>query len=77
MAIYATFDIEQLISYTISALADTIASQQGFYGGVIPVSEVHELPTKIHDIWDNAVAKWVGNTACILVYLLFCLQAAS
>ena len=33
---------------------------------VIPVSGVHKLLTKIHDILDNAVYKGVGNMANIL-----------
>ena len=33
---------------------------------MIAVSGVHELLIKIHDILDNAVAKWVGNSAGIL-----------
>ena len=40
-----------------------IASLQGSNGGV------HELPTKIHDILDNAGSKWNGKVAWILVYL--------
>ena len=55
-AAYATLDTEQLISHTRTALADTIASLLDS-DGVIPVSEVHELVAKIHDILDNAVAK--------------------
>ena len=46
-----------------------LASLQGSYGGVIAVSKVHELCTKIHDIQDSAVSKWVGIMACILAYL--------
>ena len=36
---------------------------------MIPVQEVLELLTKIHDILDNAVPKQVLNTACILASL--------
>ena len=36
---------------------------------VIPVSNVCELLTKVHYILDNAVFKWVGNSACILVHV--------
>ena len=63
-----TLDAKQLISHTRIAV-DTVASQQGSDGGVIAVSEVNELLTKIHDILDIAVCKWVGNMSCILVYL--------
>ena len=38
--------------------------------GVILVSEVHELLTKVHDILDNVVSKWDGNVAHILVHFL-------
>ena len=44
-------------------------SLQGSYGGVITDSEVHELLTKILDILDSTVPKWVGNSSCILAYL--------
>ena len=37
--------------------------------GVIPVSEVHELLNKVHDILENAVSKWFGNSAHILVHV--------
>ena len=66
---HATLDMEQFIPHTRTALVDTIASLQDSLGGVIPVVEAHELLTKIHDILDNATAKWVGNTVCILVFL--------
>ena len=32
---------------------------------VIPISKVHELLTKIHDILDSDVCKWVGKAAHI------------
>ena len=35
-------------------------------GGVIPFQEVLELLTKIHDILDITVSKWVGKTAYII-----------
>ena len=51
------------------ALLDTITSLQGSDGGVIAPSKGNELLTKIHNILDNAVSKWVGNTtgglACV------------
>ena len=34
-------------------------------GGVIPVSEVHQLLIKVHNMLDNALSKWVGNSAHI------------
>ena len=57
--------IQQLISHTRTVLVNTIASLQDSDFKVIPVSEVHELLTKINDILDNAIAKQVGNTAHI------------
>ena len=65
----ATPDTEQLISLPWVALFDTLSSLPNAEGGVIPVSEVHELLLKIHDILDKAVCKRVGNSACILAYL--------
>ena len=59
------------------ALVDTISSLHDSQGEVISVSEVHELLTKIHDILENAVFKWVGNTGHILARFKFCFQALS
>ena len=61
-------DTGHIISHATAAL-DTIASLQGSDGGIIVASEVQELLTKILDILYNAVSKWDGNTAHILVYL--------
>ena len=36
---------------------------------VIPVLEMHELCTKIENILDKTVSKWVGNTDSILGHL--------
>ena len=36
---------------------------------MISVSEVFELLTKIHDILDNAMSKWAGNTVHILTHV--------
>ena len=66
---HATLDTEQLISHLWLALVDTLSSLPKAEGGVIPVSEVHELLLQIHDILDKAVSKQVGNLACILAYL--------
>ena len=66
---HATLDEEQLISHTRCALVDTFASLQGPNREVIPVSEVQELLTKIHDNQDNTVCKDVSHTAHILAYL--------
>ena len=60
--------MEQLISDLRVALVDTVSSQPNSKGGVIPVSEVHELLTKVHDILDSTATKWVGNSACILAH---------
>ena len=54
---HATFDMEQLISDLWVALVDTLSSLPEAEGGVIPVSEVHELLLRIHDILDKAVSK--------------------
>ena len=35
---------------------------------VNPVSEVPEI-IKIHDIFDSATSKWIGNTTHIIAYL--------
>ena len=40
-----------------------------YEGGVISVSEVCELPLKVHDILDNAVSIWFGNSTCILAHV--------
>ena len=53
----ATFDTEQLISHLRVALLDTLSSLPNSDGGIIPVSEVHELLLRIHDILDMAVSK--------------------
>ena len=66
VAAYATLNMEQLISYIRSALVDTISSLHNSEGGVIPVSEVCELLINIYDILNNAMPKWVGNSAHIL-----------
>ena len=57
---YANLNMEQLIPHIRVVLVDTISSLPDSEGVVIPVSEVHELPIKIHDILDNAVSKWLG-----------------
>ena len=36
----------------------------------MPVSEVHEILIKVHDILDNAVSKQFGNSACILAHVI-------
>ena len=65
-AAHATLDMEQLISQFRVALVDTISSLPDSEGGVIPVSEVHELLIKVQNILDNAVSKQVGNSVHIL-----------
>ena len=54
MAANVTLDTEQLFSCTRTALG-MITPPQGSDGDVIPVSEVHELLNKIHDVLDNTV----------------------
>ena len=56
-AAHATLDTEQLISHLRVALLDTLSSLPDSEGGIIPVSKVHELLLKVHDILDNAVSK--------------------
>ena len=51
------------------ALVDSLSLLPDAEGGVIPVSEVHELLLKVYDILDKAVYKQVGNLAYILAYL--------
>ena len=69
VAAHATFDTEQLISHLRVSLVDTISSLPDSEGGVIPVSEVHELLIKFHDILDNAVSKCIGNSTCFLAHV--------
>ena len=66
---HATMDTEKLISHLRVALVDTLSSLPDSKGGVIPVSEVHELLLKVHGILDNAVSKQVGNLGCILAHV--------
>ena len=66
---HATLDMEQLISCLWVARVDTLSSLPEAEGGVIPVSELHELLLRIHDILEKAVSKQVGNSACSLAYL--------
>ena len=63
-----TLDAEHLISDTRTVLVGTLPLC-GFDGEVFPVSEVHNLLTKIHDILENTVSTLVCNTACILAYI--------
>ena len=53
-AAHVILDTKQLISCT-----RTVASLWDSDGGVITTSQLHELCTKIHDILDNALSKWV------------------
>ena len=74
---HATLDTEQLISHLQVALVDTLSSLPEAEGGVIPMSEVHELLLWIHGILDKAVSKQVVNSAHILAYLFLILFPAS
>ena len=60
MAAHAILNREQLISHIKVALPDTISFLHYSEGEVISVSEVPELPIRIHGILDNAVSKWFG-----------------
>ena len=64
---YDILDTKQLIFHTTSALHNTIVSLQGSNREVIPLLQVHESLSKVHDILDNALLKWVGHTAHITV----------
>ena len=66
---HATLDTGQLISHLRFALVDTLSSLRNSEGGVLPVSEVHELLLKVYNILDNAVSKQVGNSAHILAHV--------
>ena len=56
-AAHATLSMDQVICHLRVALVDTVSSLLDSEGGVILVSEVHELLIKVHDIVDNAVSK--------------------
>ena len=49
-AAHATLDTKQPISHLRIALLDTLSSVPNSEGGIIPVSEAHELPLKVHNI---------------------------
>ena len=67
-ATHAPLSTEKFISDTRVALVDTIYSVQDSEGGVICISEVCEILTKLKDILDNAMSKWVCNTAGTLAH---------
>ena len=50
-------------------LYDTVATVQGSDEEVISVSDLHELLTKIHYIWHDALSKQDGNKAHFSAYL--------
>ena len=56
-AAHVTLDTEQLVSCLRVALVDTLSSLPDSEGSIIPVSEMHELLLKGHDILDNDVSK--------------------
>ena len=56
-AAHATLDTEQLIPHLRISLLDTVSSLPDSEGGIIPVSEVHDLLLNVHDILDMAVSK--------------------
>ena len=68
-AAYATLDTVQLISCHRVALVNTLSSPPDPEEGIIPVSKVHELLLKVHDILDNAVSKQVGNSAHVSAHV--------
>ena len=69
-AAHTTSDAEQVIYHTRTALVDTIASPQVLMEGLFQIQKCIKLLTKICDIQDNAVPKWVGNMLHIFTYLL-------
>ena len=68
-ATHANLDMEQLISHTRTSLLDIGPSLQDSDGGIIPISEMHELHSEIHDILDSVAPNWVGNTANIVAFI--------
>ena len=56
-AAYATLDTEQLISHLRVDLLDTLSYLPDSEGGIIPVSEVHDLLLKIYGILDMAASR--------------------
>ena len=65
VAAHATLDTELFISHTRTAIVTKIASLQYSEAGLIPVSKVHQLLTKIHNILDSVVFNQFGDTAHI------------
>ena len=61
VAAHATLDNEQLISHLRVSPVDTLSSLPDSEGGVIHVSEVHELLRKVHDIWTMQFPKELGT----------------
>ena len=57
VATHATLGIEQLISHMHNTNGDTFNSLKGSDTVGIPVSKVHVLLNKIHEILDKAVSK--------------------
>ena len=68
-AAHATLDTEQLISCLRVALLDNLSYLSDSEGGIIPVSEVHDLLLKVHDILVMAVSKQVVNSPHILAHV--------
>ena len=76
-AAHAILDTEQLICHLRVALLDSLSSLPGSEGGIIPVSEVHDLLLRVCNILDKAVSKCIGNSTHILAHVQFCFQAKS
>ena len=68
-AVHATLETVQLICHMRIQMVDTFTSLQNSDAEVVPGTELTDSPNKIHDILDNAVSKYVSNTACILAFL--------
>ena len=64
----AILETEQLTSPIRIAMMDTFTSVQGSDGEDIPVSEVYDLLSTIHNILDNTVLK--GLVICLSSFCL-------
>ena len=67
---HATLAMEHDIFYCRTTIIDAISCLQASEGEIILVAGVYELLSKIQDILDRVVSKWVGNSTCILACLL-------
>ena len=66
---HITLEIEQLISHMKTTIVYTVTILQGSDGEVIPISEDHDLLSKVNDILYKAVFMQVVNAPHIIVFL--------